>query len=83
MIAFGNELVPMLAKGPREHPGRLGELSEEPEPRVASRYADLCVVSVVVSVVVSIRTRKIFAEVRKMFSNARHAEQDVRELRAS
>jgi hypothetical protein len=31
-----------------------------------------------VSVVVSIRMRKVFAEVRKMFSNARHAEQDVR-----
>ena len=35
-----------------------------------------------VSVVVSIQTRKMFAEVRKMFSNARHAEQDVRERRA-
>jgi hypothetical protein len=34
-----------------------------------------------VSVVVSIRTRKMFAEVFKMFSNARHAEQDVRERR--
>ncbi len=36
-----------------------------------------------VSVVVSIRMRKMFAEVRKMFSNARHAEQDVREMQAS
>ena len=36
-----------------------------------------------VSVVVSIRMRKMFAEVRKMFSNARHAEQDVRERQAS
>jgi hypothetical protein len=36
-----------------------------------------------VSVVVSIRTRKMFAEVRKMFANARHAEQDVRERQAS
>ena len=34
-----------------------------------------------VSVVVSIRMRKMFAEVRKMFSNARRAEQDVREGR--
>jgi len=31
-----------------------------------------------VSVVVSIRMRKMFVEVRKMFLNARHAEQDVR-----
>jgi hypothetical protein len=30
-----------------------------------------------VSVVVSIRMRKMFAEVRKMFLNARDAEQDV------
>jgi hypothetical protein len=30
-----------------------------------------------VSVVVSIQMRKMFAEVRKMFVNARHAEQDV------
>jgi hypothetical protein len=37
----------------------------------------------VVSVVVSIRMRKIFAEVRKMFSNARDADQDVREGQAS
>jgi hypothetical protein len=36
-----------------------------------------------VSVVVSIQMRKVFAEVRKMFVNARHAEQDVREKRAS
>jgi hypothetical protein len=36
-----------------------------------------------VSVVVSIQMRKMFAEVRKMFSNARHAEQDVRERQAS
>jgi hypothetical protein len=36
-----------------------------------------------VSIVVSIRTRKMFAEVRKMFVNARHAEQDVRERQAS
>jgi hypothetical protein len=35
-----------------------------------------------VSVVVSIRTRKMFAEVRKMFLNARHAEQDIRERQA-
>ena len=32
-----------------------------------------------VSVVVSIRMRKMFAEVRKMFLNARDAEQDGRE----
>ena len=32
-----------------------------------------------VSVVVSIRMRKMFAEVRNIFLNARHAEQDVRE----
>jgi hypothetical protein len=31
----------------------------------------------------SIQTRKLFAEVRKMLSNARHAEQDVREQQAS
>ena len=36
-----------------------------------------------VSVVVSIRMRKMVAEVRKMFLNARHAEQDVRERQAS
>ena len=36
-----------------------------------------------VSVVVSIPMRKMFAEVRKMFVNARHAEQDVRERQAS
>ena len=36
-----------------------------------------------VSVVVSIQMRKMFAEVRKMFFNARHAEQDVRERQAS
>ncbi len=36
-----------------------------------------------VSVVVSIRMRKMFAEVRKMFLEARLAEQDVRETRAS
>jgi hypothetical protein len=36
-----------------------------------------------VSVVVSIRMRKMFAEVRRMFLNARHAEQDVRERQAS
>jgi hypothetical protein len=36
-----------------------------------------------VSVVVSIQMRKMFAEVRKMFVNARHAEQDVRERQAS
>ncbi len=36
-----------------------------------------------VSVVVSIQTRKMFAEVRKMFVNARHAEQDVSERQAS
>jgi hypothetical protein len=33
---------------------------------------------VLVSVVVSIQVRKMFAEVRKMFLNARDAEQDVR-----
>ena len=42
-----------------------------------------CSHSPLVSVVVSIRTRKMFAEVRKMFSNARVAEQDVREVQAS
>jgi hypothetical protein len=31
-----------------------------------------------VSVVVSIQMRKMLVEVRKMFLNARHAEQDVR-----
>jgi len=36
-----------------------------------------------VSVVVSIRTRKMFVEVRKMFLNGRYAEQDVRERQAS
>jgi hypothetical protein len=36
-----------------------------------------------VSVVVSIRVRKMFAEVRKKFLNARDAEQDVRERQAS
>jgi hypothetical protein len=36
-----------------------------------------------VSVVVSIQMRKTFVEVRKMFSNARRAEQDVRERQAS
>jgi len=36
-----------------------------------------------VPVVVSIRARKMFAEVRKMFSDARHAEQGVREMQAS
>jgi hypothetical protein len=35
-----------------------------------------------VSVVVSIRMRKMFDEVRKMFVNARDAEQDVRERQA-
>jgi hypothetical protein len=35
-----------------------------------------------VSVVVSIRRRKMFAQVRRMFLNARHAEQDVRERQA-
>jgi hypothetical protein len=39
--------------------------------------------SLMVSVVVSIQTRKMFAEVRKMFLNTRHAEQDVRERQAS
>ncbi len=34
------------------------------------------------SVVVSIRMRKMFAEVRKMFLNARDAEQAVRERQA-
>jgi len=36
-----------------------------------------------VSVVVSIQMRKMFAEVHKMLSNARNAEQDVRERLAS
>jgi hypothetical protein len=36
-----------------------------------------------VSVVVSIRMHKMFGKVRKMFSNARDAEQDVREGQAS
>jgi len=36
-----------------------------------------------VSVVVSIRMRKMFAEMRKMFLYARDAEQDVRERQAS
>jgi hypothetical protein len=36
-----------------------------------------------VSVVVSIQMRKMFAEVRRMFSIAPHAEQDVRERQAS
>jgi hypothetical protein len=35
-----------------------------------------------VSIVVSIQMRKMFAEVRKMFSNARHAEQNVCERQA-
>ena len=35
------------------------------------------------SVVVSIQMRKMFAEVRKMFLNARDAEQDGRERQAS
>jgi hypothetical protein len=38
---------------------------------------------VMVSVVVSIQMRKIFVQVRKMFSNAPDAEQDVREREAS
>jgi hypothetical protein len=36
-----------------------------------------------VSVVVSIRMRKMFVEMRKMFAKARDAEQDVRERQAS
>ena len=36
-----------------------------------------------VSVVVSTQIRKMFAEVRMMFVNARCAEQDVRERQAS
>ena|GEM_PF-1043660 len=36
-----------------------------------------------VSVVVSIQMRKMFAEARRMFVNARDAEQDVRERQAS
>ncbi len=36
-----------------------------------------------VSVVVSIQMRKMFAEARRMFVNARDAEQDVRESRVS
>ena len=43
----------------------------------------LRIVESMVSVVVSIRTRKMFAEVRKMFVIARDAEQDVRERQAS
>jgi hypothetical protein len=42
-----------------------------------------CLWIAMVSVVVSVRMRKMFVEVRNMFSNARHAEQDVRERRAS
>jgi hypothetical protein len=38
---------------------------------------------VMVSVVVSIQMRKPFVEVRKIFVNARRAEQDVHERRAS
>jgi len=37
----------------------------------------------VVSVVVSVRMRKMFAQVRKIFVNVKHAEQDVRERQAS
>ncbi len=36
-----------------------------------------------VSVVVSIQMRKMFAEMRKIFVNAQRAEQDVRERQAS
>jgi hypothetical protein len=36
-----------------------------------------------VSIVVSIRMRKMLSEVRKMFLNARDAEQDRRERQAS
>jgi hypothetical protein len=36
-----------------------------------------------VSVVVSIQMRKVFAEIRKMLSTARHADQAVREGQAS
>jgi hypothetical protein len=36
-----------------------------------------------VSVVVSIRMRKMFVDMRNMFLNARDAEQDVRERQAS
>jgi hypothetical protein len=39
--------------------------------------------NVVVSVVVSIRLRKMFLKVREMVLSARHAEQDVRERQAS
>jgi hypothetical protein len=39
--------------------------------------------SPVVSIVVSIRIRKMFAEVRNMFLKARDAEQNVRERQAS
>jgi len=35
------------------------------------------------SVVVSVRMHKMLVEVRKMFLNARHAEQDVRERQAT
>ena len=41
------------------------------------------IAQLMVSVVVSIRRRKMFAEVRKMFLYARDAEQEVRERRAS
>jgi hypothetical protein len=50
---------------------------------VAQCSAGYCNHSWMVSVVVSIQMRKMFAEVRKMFVNARDAEQDVRERQAS
>jgi len=58
-----------------------------PEATIARRKAPLAKIdahaSRMVSVVVSIRMRNMFMEVRKMFVNARHAEQDVRERQAS
>jgi hypothetical protein len=46
---------------------------------LARSASDECLLSVVVS----IQMRKLFAEVGEMFSDARHAEQNVRERRAS
>jgi hypothetical protein len=53
----------------------------EREVAEVNRLASLRIA--MVSVVVSIRMRKMFAEVRKMFLYARDAEQDVRERQAS
>jgi hypothetical protein len=52
------------------------------DKRPGERIRVQCSWIAMVSVVVSIRTRKMFAEVRKMFLNARHAEQDIRERQA-